>query len=112
MTSNSKDKFKQSTYNSLYKLSPLLEFKIKHSKLTPKRLKHKRSGSVMLLAFSISLPNSLESSTKTSKDESKRCKGYAYYKFIKRYLSKHINNKLRWFKAILKRYNNLIKLLI
>jgi hypothetical protein len=91
LTSDFKDKFKRFICNSLYKLSPLLELKIVRGKPTPKRLKYKRSESVILLAFGISLP----SSTKTFKDESRKCKRHLYYKFTKRYLSKYIDNKSR-----------------
>jgi len=113
LTSDSKNRFKRSTHDGFYKLSPLLELKIVYgeynSELMPKRLKYKRKEDIMLLASSIRLPNSLKGSIKTSKDESKRYKGYLYYKFTERHLSKHIDNKLRWFKAILKRYNNFTK---
>jgi hypothetical protein len=111
LTFNSKDKFEQFTCNSLYKLSPLLKLKIVYSEPTLKRLKYKRSKSVMLLAFNISLPDSLKSFIKTFKDKFKKCKGHLYYKFTECHFSKYINNKLKWFKAILKRCNNLIKLL-
>jgi hypothetical protein len=66
----------------------------------------------MLLASSVRLLNSLESFTKTFKDKFKRCKGYTHCKFIKYHFSKYINNKLKWFKTILKRYNNFNNLLI
>jgi hypothetical protein len=105
LTSDSKDEF------GLHNPSPLSELKNVRSEPTPKRLKHERSKSVMLLASGMSLPDSPESSTKTSKDKSRRHKGHPYYKFTEHYLSKHIDNKSRWFKAISKRYNNLTKLL-
>jgi hypothetical protein len=66
----------------------------------------------MLLAFNMRLLNSLKSSIKTFKDKSRRRKGYTHYKFIKYYFSKYINNKLKWFKTILKRCNNFNNLLI
>jgi hypothetical protein len=95
LTSDSKDKFERSTRDSLYKPSPLSELKIVRGEPTPKRLKHKGSESVILLASSVSLPDSPESSTKTSKDESRKRKGHSHRKFTERYLSKHIDNKSR-----------------
>jgi hypothetical protein len=95
-SSNSKNKFKRFTYNNLYKPSPSPELEIVYSeynsKPIPKQLKHKRKKRIILLVFDIYLPGSLESSTKTFKNKSKRYKGYSYYKFTEYHLSKHINN--------------------
>lgn len=78
LTSDSEDKFKRSTCDSLHKPSLLLKLEIVRDKYNgepmPKRLKHKRKEDIMLLAFGVYLPNSSESFTKSSKDESKRRK--------------------------------------
>jgi DNA gyrase/topoisomerase IV subunit B len=112
LTFNFKNKFERFTRNSLYKPSPLLELKIVYSEPTLKWLKYKRNKKVILLAFNICLLDSLKSFIKTFKDKSKKRKGYTHCKFIKRYLNKYINNKSRWFKTILKRYNDFSNLLI
>lgn len=104
LTSDSEDEF------GLHKPSPSSELKIVRGEPMPKRLKHERSESVMLLASGVRLPDSPESSTKTSEDESKRRKGHSH-KFTGRHLSKHIDNESRWFEAISKRCDDLTKLL-
>jgi hypothetical protein len=111
LTSDSEDELERSTRDGLHKPNPLSELKIVRGEPTPKRLKHERSGSVMLLASGVSLPDSPESSTKTSEDESRRRKGYPHRKFTERHLSKHIDDESRWFKAISKRCDDLTKLL-
>jgi hypothetical protein len=78
---------------------------------TRKRFKHERSESVKLLASGVSLPDSPENSTKTSKDETRRRKGYPHRKFTERHLTKHIDNESKWFEAISKRCDDLTKLL-
>jgi hypothetical protein len=97
LTFDSKDKFKRFTCDSLYKPSPLPELEIVcgeyNSKPMPKRLKHKRKEDIILLAFNVRLPDSLDSFTKSSKNKSKRHKEYSHHKFTERYLSKYIDNK-------------------
>ncbi len=112
LTSDSEDEFERTTRNGLHKPSPLLELKNFCGEPVHKRFKYERSESVKLLGLGVSLPDSLESSTKTSEDESRRRKGHPHCKFTERHLSKHIDNESRWFEAISKRYNDLTKLLI
>lgn len=109
LTSDSEDEFEQSTRNGLHKPSPSSELKIVRGEPMPKRFKHERSESAMLLASGMHLPDSPESSTKTSEDESKRRKGHPHHKFTERHLSNHMDNESRWFEAISKRCDDLTK---
>jgi hypothetical protein len=111
--SDSEDKFKRFTRDSLYKPSPSPELEIVRSEYNsepiPKQLKHERKESNMLLASGVRLPDFPKGSTKASEDKSKRRKGHSRQRFTERHLSKHIDDESKWFDAISKRYDDLIK---
>jgi hypothetical protein len=111
--SDSEDKFKPFTRDSLYKPSPSPELEIVRSEYNgepiPKQLKHVRKESNMLLASGVRLSDFPKGSTKASEDKSKRRKGQSRQRFTERHLSKHIDDESKWFDAISKRYDDLIK---